>query len=92
MDKYRQKIKNIDLEILKLLEKRFEISKEIGNYKFENKLPVLDKKREKNLYEFYKKQTSTKYQKSIVDVFAKIIENSKKIQIEILKKGENDVK
>lgn len=42
---YRQQIDLIDLEIIALLAKRNEISKQIGNYKQENNLPVHQPKR-----------------------------------------------
>jgi chorismate mutase/prephenate dehydratase len=49
MDKQRKKINDIDTEIIKLLAKRRNLSKEIINFKNENKTSIRDKSREKEL-------------------------------------------
>ena len=43
---YRDKIDNIDKEIVRLFEERMAVSEQIGDYKRKNGLPVLDAARE----------------------------------------------
>ena len=45
----RNNIDNIDKEIVKLLEKRFEVVKGVIEYKLSNNLPILDEAREKEV-------------------------------------------
>ena len=45
----REQINQTDKEIVNLLEKRFNIVMEIGEYKRENNLPILDEEREKRV-------------------------------------------
>ena len=49
LDEARIKINEIDKELIDLFKRRMELSKEIGLYKFENNLPILDEKREELL-------------------------------------------
>lgn len=46
---YRAKIDQVDSEMVRLYGERMEITKEIGRYKREHNLPVLDTERERNL-------------------------------------------
>ena len=46
---YRAKIDQVDSELVRLYGERMEITKEIGRYKREHNLPVLDTERERNL-------------------------------------------
>ena len=47
MDQYRKEIDRIDAEIARLLDERLDVAAEIGRYKLERGLPVLDAAREK---------------------------------------------
>ena len=47
MDQYRKEIDRIDAEIARLLDQRLDVAAEIGKYKQERGLPVLDAAREK---------------------------------------------
>ncbi|OFI06080.1 T-protein [Clostridium acetireducens DSM 10703] len=49
ISKLREEIDSIDEEIVKLLEKRMEISLKIGKCKKQNNINVLDKSREKEI-------------------------------------------
>ena len=49
--KYRENIDFIDNNILVLLKERFEIVKKIKEIKKKNKIEILDKEREKNIYD-----------------------------------------
>ena len=47
LNDYRQQINQVDAELLKLFQKRMEISTDIARYKQENGLPILDQSRER---------------------------------------------
>lgn len=49
LDKIRQNINEIDLEIIKQFEKRMSMSKLVAEYKIENNKPIFDKEREEAL-------------------------------------------
>jgi len=49
MNNLRKEIDEIDAQLVRLFEKRMDIAKKIGLFKRENKLPLLDEKREKEL-------------------------------------------
>lgn len=49
LEKARTEIDDIDAEILKLLTKRLEICKRLGEYKKKNNLPVQNKERERQI-------------------------------------------
>lgn len=53
---FRDQIEEIDIEILNLFAKRFEISLSIGNLKKENNLPILDIDRFNTLLENLKQE------------------------------------
>ena len=45
LEEYRKQIDVIDMEIVELFSKRFEIVKQIGTFKKENNIPVVDNNR-----------------------------------------------
>ncbi len=49
LDELRKEIDSIDEEMRILFEKRMTIVKEIGNYKKENSIPILNQNREKEV-------------------------------------------
>ena len=51
LNELRNQIDQIDEEMAVLFEKRMKIVKQIGEYKKENNLPILDKKREEEVIE-----------------------------------------
>ena len=69
----RNNIDKIDNDILCLLKERFEIVKKVKNVKSENKIPILDSKREekifKNIYDNY--QEYYVYFKPIYEIIMK---------------------
>lgn len=79
MEKYRKEIDKIDSEIARLLEKRFEICSEIGDFKSKNNIETEDKSREKEIFEKIER-TDLKYRDNIKEVESKILLESKKIQ------------
>jgi chorismate mutase len=76
---HRKKIDKIDKEIINLLEKRFDIAKKMGEYKRKNNIPLVDKKREEEIF-----QTRVKHSKFSPDftkkLFKLIILESRKVQ------------
>ena len=81
MEKYREEIIEVDKQIAKFLEKRFEIVTKIGDYKREKNLPIQDLKRDevvmKNAIDSLENNT---YRKEVEKVFQNIILTSKSIQ------------
>lgn len=79
MERFRNEIDKIDSQIAELLEKRFEICSEIGDFKSKNNIETEDKSREKEIFEKIE-QTNLKYRDNIKEVESKILLESKKIQ------------
>ena len=77
LDKYRKEIDKIDDSIIELLEQRFNLVVEIGQYKKENNLPVFDVKRESAIKQ---KFTTKKYQDNLSNIYDTILKESKTIQ------------
>ena len=81
LEKYREEIIEVDKQIAKFLEKRFEIVTNIGDYKREKNLPIQDLKRDevvmKNAIDSLENNT---YRKEVKKVFQNIILTSKSIQ------------
>ena len=81
LEAYRQEIIEVDKQIAKFLEKRFEIVTKIGDYKREKNMPIQDLKRDevvmKNAIDSLENNT---YRKEVEKVFQNIILTSKSIQ------------
>lgn len=97
----RKKIDLLDEQILKLLEKRAQISRDIGKLKLQNNLPVYNPEREIELLEsLLGKHHGYLSPEAIRKIFMTIMEESKRIQAEItqsnqtseLEKNENSFK
>ncbi len=87
MEEYRKKINKIDSEIIKLLAKRRDLSREIIRLKNENKSSIRDKTRENELLAHLtdlgeKEGLDSNFVKK---VFHEIIDDSVKLQNKILK-------
>ena len=79
--KLRNKIDKIDNEISSLLLKRKKVIKRIGEYKKKEGIPIIDKNREKELILKLKNKTNNKKEQNyLVEIFASIIRNSRKVQ------------
>jgi chorismate mutase len=79
LNKYREQIDNCDKEILKLLEKRFLISKLIGEYKRKEGLKVYDKKRETEILNKRVNESSLN-KKFVFKFFRLLFKESKRLQ------------
>ncbi|HHZ02518.1 MAG TPA: chorismate mutase [Tissierellia bacterium] len=86
LDKLRYEICNLDKEIVRLLEKRFNKVIEIGHYKRKNNLPIFDEEREKRVVENCISFLENKdYSKYIDDIYFQIMRTCKDIQNNIIK-------
>ena len=77
----RLEINKLDKEIVRLLEKRFDLVREIGNYKRKHNLPIYDEDRERQVIEscltFLENE---EYSKFIDDTYLQIMKTCKDIQ------------
>lgn len=82
IDDLREQITGIDLEIIDLLEKRFALSKEIGELKAEEGREVYDPSREAELVRIHSK-AARKHglpEELVSELFVRIIDESRRIQ------------
>ncbi len=79
LEDYRKNIDIIDTQIMVLLDERLEIVKEIGKFKSEHNIPVLDNSREKIIYEKINKLELTNKQE-IADIYREIMKITKGMQ------------
>lgn len=90
LDEIRREIDKLDIEIVKLLEKRIKIVKKVALYKIENNKKIFDEIREK---EVISKNLSIIENKDIIYYMEKIIQNimdiSKEYQSDIIKEKNN---
>ena len=81
LETLRKQIEAIDLEMMQLFLKRMDISKQIGLYKKDHHLPILDQKREDELILNYTSQLKDKtYTSSYVSFIKHIMHLSKEAQ------------
>ena len=79
LDEWRREIDHLDNELVKLLFKRFGLTKKIRRYKKANNLPVMDKLREKRILQ-EKIGSSGLPRKFVHDLYKIIFEESRRIQ------------
>ncbi len=81
LEDLRKEIDECDSEIIRLLKRRMEISREIGKIKKENNLPLYDGKREEALMEKLKGMSSEILSKETIDnIYREILFASKELQ------------
>ncbi len=81
LNKVRNEINSIDADLVKLLEKRFNLVLKVGEYKAAHNLPVLDGAREKIVIEKCKNHLENqKYETYMEKVFTQIMNTCKDIQ------------
>ena len=81
LNKARTEINNIDKEIVKLLEKRFNLVNEIGFLKSQQNLPVYDEARESQVLESCLGVLENEgYSKYIDDIYFQIMKSCKDLQ------------
>ena len=79
LDDWRREIDSVDNEMMKLLVKRFEITKKIRIYKKMNNLPVMNKEREDSIIQ-EKTGSSGLPRQFIKDLYKIIFEESRRVQ------------
>ena len=82
---YRDKIDAIDGEIVRLLAERFDIAKEVAEYKKSNNLPIFQADREAEILRRISEQLSgenRRYREYILDLYKIILDKSKIVQKE----------
>ncbi len=81
LEYYRSEIDKIDTELIRLMEKRMDVAKHIGEVKLKNGLQVLDTTREqKVLASRMEKVTEKEYEGVIEEFFIKVMELSRGVQ------------
>ncbi len=87
LKKYRNRIDEIDDEIVKLFLERIDISKDVADYKIKTGKPVLDRERELSKLDTLKKKAPEKFEAlGIAELFEQIMAMSRKYQY--IKMGE----
>ncbi|MDD2840213.1 MAG: chorismate mutase [Rickettsiales bacterium] len=84
MEELREKINECDKKIIEALIERFKVAKEIGKYKKANGLPVVDKVREKLVYEKVIKLSEGRIPADRIEkIYKAIIESAVELQVKI---------
>lgn len=78
----RDEVDIVDVKLLELLLKRFELVDKIGHVKKENKIPVFVPGREDEILENLTRKIDSKYSTYIKDTFAHLLDVSKQYQVE----------
>ena len=87
LEECRNKIDEIDTQIIDLYEKRMKIVEDVIRYKIENNIPILDSSREsKMLDKNLKKIKNENLKKYYSDVLEGFLKSSKNMQKDILDK------
>ncbi len=87
----RKDLDEIDRQIVFLIEKRYNISSEVAEYKIANSKKVYDKKREDEVILSRKNSLNNhKYDSFIVELYEKIMEQSREIQLDMINKNQKD--
>lgn len=86
MKNLRNEIDKLDSEIVQLLEKRFDVVKEIAKFKIKNNIPIYDPERETQVLEKSLNNLENKeYFDEIEKIFKQIMASSKTYQNQIIK-------
>ena len=76
----REKINSLDDRIIKLLEERFSVSKEIGKIKFNSESTILDKNREREIINRLDMNTKIISKESVDMIYQNIFKGAREIQ------------
>lgn len=81
LDRIRQEIDKIDIQIVQLLEERMHLVEDVVAYKKATGKPILDTKREELIFEKVRSCISNKkYEETIVETFSDILKRSRDYQ------------
>lgn len=78
---YRQKIDEIDTKIQQLLVQRFSYTKQIGQYKKEHQMPILNEKREAYIYDKIDATFPSDDAQIVKKIYKEIMKESRKQQV-----------
>lgn len=85
LDNYRLEIDQIDQELTRLVEQRFEVAKKVVAYKVKEGLPVLDASREEIVIKKNQERlTQSEYKTEIAEFYTNLMAISRSIQEKIL--------
>ena len=84
LQELRQKIDGIDDEIIRLFQRRMDVSAEIAGYKKRRGLPVYDPEREKQKLHELSQKAIDKYQPYIAELYSLIFELSRAEQKKLI--------
>lgn len=76
LENYRNEIDEIDEQLINLLNARFAVTKNVGEYKRKNNLPILNNSREEQIINKIK-SCNLEHQDLIIDVYMEIMNISK---------------
>ncbi len=77
IDKLREEIDKLDEYIIKILDKRFELTDQIGKVKKDEDVEVEDNKREEEIIKKISQLTSQDKTNSVVSIYGTILSESK---------------
>ena len=80
IDELRKDIDAIDNEVMKLLDKRFDVAKAIGEEKKKQNIKVLDSSREQAILDKVDNISSKEHSEYIKQIYIKIMEQSREYQ------------
>ncbi|MDD4779927.1 MAG: chorismate mutase [Tissierellia bacterium] len=81
LNSLREKIDLVDKELVELIEKRFNLVLQVGNYKMANNIPVLDENREELILSKCRKYLTNKnYEPYLDKLYMEIMNISKDMQ------------
>jgi len=80
LPEYRKELDEIDRELVSLFQKRMALSKEIGQYKKEHSLPILDKEREQEKLDAVEAMSDDRFRPYVRRLYDEILALSKQIQ------------
>lgn len=81
LDQYRQEIDQIDQELTRLVEQRFNVAKKVANYKIAHDIPVLDVSREEIVIKRNQERLiRSEYKSEIADFYTGLMTISRGIQ------------
>lgn len=81
LDQYRQEIDQIDQELTRLVEQRFNVAKKVANYKIAHDIPVLDVSREEIVIKRNQERlTRSEYSSEIAAFYTSLMAISRSIQ------------
>ena len=85
----RNKINDLDKEMLDLFTKRMKLSKEVIEYKIKNNLPILDQEREKEVINKNLKNLKNKeLEKYYLEFITNLMNISKEYQLDLKERSE----